>query len=827
MDPMGMPPPGLSPEPTPGTRYPMALPPPEMGLKPSAAGGDLPELDPFAPKYPAWLYRTDRDTGERVLTPPPEPDATQFQGWISSDALLYGELLRRFECDLRAYRRYTYGVGRSYDPDVDAAFVSDEVVIQVNKIASMIAGAPITVRYAWRTAAEREAAARMEQFARWFVAQWGIQHRTGSTDLLWDLAWYALVYGRQCVQIGNDLEDGDFPWWAEVLDPATCFPVWGKSKHGLLRMTRRFTASTGEVLDEYDPTGKDRIADRLLAKSATRTRTNDLDLTEDRTVEQVWTRWHRYTQVDTVRLELVAHELGVVPFLYNLAPGEAGSAAAPGNLSGTGLSATDIKRRGYGSESGSSRQRDIAEKGQSFFAPIRDALRQKEKLLGISMIAAEQTINPATTDTFPQGMKPPAGLDLTPGTRNTRFTGQQTEPSIPSMRPFDAGTLLAELNSELAKGMLPDVIFGTMEGSNITGFASDSLMAAAKDRINPYMSLTATTLADAVALAALLFRNFGHAAEGLADGVLIIPRANRGGGFVNGMKPAPAPAWAGAIVQKMMSLLAQPQQQAPTPTPFPPRGVLPTTVPNVGEAPPPNGMPPAPAGQPAPGPGLPPGGATPPPGDMMGMPGQGPGGSMIGMPGFVDPAWTLPSLPPADEPEVRIDRETIDMVAARPEISLEALGLSSRTALINYLTQAVQAKLMRRSTAMDQLPEIDDPLLEWQGIVAEDAFTDPDMLRLIHYPRALAQQGDVDGWLTYWATILLPQILTAMQPVMGQGPPAGLSPQGQPPSGPRGQAPIAQPGPNRGAVGGQNPAAMGQGPGSRGQPVGRPGGYGD
>jgi hypothetical protein len=192
------------------------------------------------------------------------------------------------------------------------------------------------------------------------------------------------------------------------------------------------------------------------------------------------------------------------------------------------------------------------------------------------------------------------------------------------------------------------------------------------------------------------------------------------------------------------------------------------------------------------------------------MPGMG---GMFGMPGYVDPRWTLPSLPPADEPEVRIDRETIDLVPARPQISLEALGLSSRTALINYLTQAVNAKLMRRSTAMDQLPEIDDPLLEWQGIVAEDAFTDPDMLKLIHYPRSLAQQGDMDGYLTYWAAILLPQIMATMQ---GMGQPQ------QQPGAPKGQSPIPQP-QRGGAVNGQNPAAQGQGPGSQGQPVGRPG----
>lgn len=205
------------------------------------------------------------------------------------------------------------------------------------------------------------------------------------------------------------------------------------------------------------------------------------------------------------------------------------------------------------------------------------------------------------------------------------------------------------------------------------------------------------------------------------------------------------------------------------------------------------------------------------------MPGQPPapavpagpmGAGLIGMPGYVSPEWTMPGEPPADAPLVSIDRETIDLVGGRPTVSLHTLGLSNRTVLSNYLTQLVNAKLMRRSTAMDAIPEITDPLAEWQGIIAEDAMVDPDMLRLIQYPRALAQQGDVEGWLTYWATILLPQIVGALQGM--QAPP-----QPPPPPGGGGQAPIPQP-QARGAVQGANPAAEGRGPGSEGAPVGRP-----
>lgn len=745
--------------------YPVAMPDPPMPtpIRPDLVipGMGGPPIDPYAPVYPAWLYTTDPNTGDRTLSPPAEPREDQLKDWAANDVLLYGERNRRFLKDLRLYRSLSVGVGKEFDPDTDAYFVDNEAAIQINKVAAMISQAPHKITYPWRTAQEREASAAMEAFALWFVDQWMLHHRQGTADLKWDMAWYALVYGRVVTQVSCDLDDGDFPWWVEVHDPATCYPVWGKGKHGMLRMTRRYTASTGDILDELDPDGQRDLAKQL---AGSRADVDDLDFTEDRTVDEIYTRWHRWLCVDGITVELTAHEYGIVPFSERLAPGEAGTATAP-DMPGTELTASDI-RRGWGTEGSNSRQRDIAQKGQSFFHAIRHALQQREKILGLSMIAAEQAVNPATVDTsdYP---KPAAKLVLKPGARNYRRRGEETAPAIPNPRPFDVSSLLGQLNAEVAKGLLPDVIFGQTEGSNITGFASDSLIAAAKDRIGPYFGVVQDSIADTIAIATTLFRNHGHLAEGLTDGALIVPRVNRGSGFLNGVKPAQSPPWAQGIVGKVVQTLAGPQ--------------------------------------------------------MPGMPAQmGPGGSpLIGMPGIVSPEWTMHGMPPADEPTIRIDRETIDLVGARPKISLETLGLNNRTVLINYLQQAVQAKLMPRGLAMDQLPEIEDSLAAWQQIVAEDAQTDPEMLRLIYYPRALAQQGDVEGFLTYWATVLLPQMVQSLMGGMGGPVEQPPDPDGPPPSG-GGQPPIQQPTPQN-AASGVNPAALGQGPGSQGGPVGRPG----
>jgi hypothetical protein len=195
------------------------------------------------------------------------------------------------------------------------------------------------------------------------------------------------------------------------------------------------------------------------------------------------------------------------------------------------------------------------------------------------------------------------------------------------------------------------------------------------------------------------------------------------------------------------------------------------------------------------------------------------GGSLIGMPGYVDPIWTIPATGiNEDEPVVYIDRVVIDTIAAPPRFEFNNLSLNNKTALINYLQLAVDSKLMPRSTAMAQLPENDNVVEAFQQILAEEGITNPEMLKNIYYPRALAEQGDFEGWLMYFINILMPQMLPILSPA-GMMPPGGAPPpQGGDDSG---QAPIKQPG--NSVASGRQAAQLGRGPGSQGQPVGTPG----
>lgn len=776
--------PGLAPRPSPGAPG-LAAPAP---------------VDDLAPRYPNWLYtsvtQTDPLTGEerriRTLSPPKEPDKAQFDAWITADTTLYGDLLSRLDDDILAYRGLGWGRGAQFDPDRDTPFIDSEVTLQINKIAAMVAGTPFTINYPSKTDKERKDAQAMESFALWAVAEWAYRHRlNGNSDLLHEIAWYLLVLGRAVTESRCDLDDADFPWFVWLHDPATCYPIFGDDKYGLRRMTRQYTTTLGEILDVYDPSGSKGLLATLSRERGKRRRAQQqADLLEEKTVSECHTRWHRYVAVEGQQIELVAHEYGEVPFCVEFAPGEPGAMGTPRLPAGRrrGRTAREVKL-GYADGGGRGRQRDLVEKGQSFLYPVRYALWQRERVLGEHMTAIALGNNPPTITENPYP-EPPEPLDMGPGGSNERKQGQRTTPVIPSPRPLDSGPVLTQLTAEIAKGMLPDVVFGQTDGANnISGFASDSLMAAAKDRIQPYLSGTEHLIADTLALMTRQFYNHGHLAEGLVDGQLIIPAANRAAGFAQGSKVARPPQWALPIIQRMFQ------------TALGPGGVL--------------GPPPLPG----PANAVPGGGgmeAAQPPMAVPGMGGIGTmGGGGLGQPGYVAPEWTMGALPEEDAPVVAISRQIIDRVSARPAVKLNNLGLSNKTVLSNYLGMLVRDKIMPRVIAMQQVPEIQDVVEAWTQIIAEDAQTNPQMLQMIYHPRALWEQGDLDGFFTYWATILLPAMAGPLMGLAGGGgPPTAAAPPGP------GAAP--PPGPEAAGVQGGSAAELGQGPGAEGAPVGRP-----
>jgi hypothetical protein len=707
------------------------------------------EVDDLEPVYPSWVYRTDKETGERVVSPPKKPTAAQWNSWIAADEMLWGDTVARFDKDLASFRGKANAVFHDFDPAKDTDYPSTEWAVQTTKLATMIGTTPPRVRHRGRTKAEDKAAQDLEDADLWFLERWKQLHAAqGGGPLLQDMAFSAGQFGRIIAQCFCDPTDPDFPWLPALMDPRTCYPFFG-DKHGLVRMTRKFTDTLGRVIDVFDPDGSEKLLKKWC--KGNKKDVNDLDLTQEVQVSDCTNRWYRFVTVDGIVVLDAAHRYGRVPYVVRLAPGEFGGGDAIPTSTGR-YSVMDV-RQGFGTMTASN-SRAMSERGVAFMHHVRPALRIREAVGSLAMTKLRQDVNPPliTTSPYP-GIPSPVAMYA--GGHTKRRPGEVTTPVLTNIPPSDFGAVMAMNSREVANGVLPDMVFGNVEQSNVSGFGVDTLTAAAKDRVQPYYDLVCDSLADMLELKNLEFFNDGHAYVGF-DGELVVPVRSRS---VSGSRPmGPMPSWATQIMQNedMEALMA---------------------------------------------------------------PGFASAKQITGGEGMEE-----------DPPEVVLSRDVLKKVGFRPKVTMVNIGLQSKTVMANYLKLLNDGKFIARQTGMEELPEVDRPDVEWDRILAEDAQTHPKMLELVEFPRALWNRGDVDGFLAYLATVLMPALMQAMGPP--QAPPGAAPPGGGPPA--LGGGDTMQPGgvpPFPGTPQPQGPQAPlgasmaqlpGMAPGSNGAPVGRP-----
>jgi hypothetical protein len=707
-----------------------------------------PPIDDLEPEYPAWLYRTDPETGRRVVRPPKKPTTAQWNSWVTSDEQVWGETVNRFDRDTAAFRGKQSQVFEDFDPAHDTPYESTEWAVQTTKLAFMIGTTPHKIRYRGRTTAEDTAAQDMEEADEWFLRVWAKAHASGGGgNLKVDMAMSAAQFGRIIVQCFCDPNDPDFPWSPALMDPRTCFPVFG-DKHGLVRMTRVFTDSLGRALETFDPEGENRVLSKW--KRSRKVDDNDLDLTQEVRVVDCANRWYRYVTIDGIVVLNEAHRYGRVPYVVRIGPGEWGSSSLAPGPNGR-YTRQEVHRGWTGVDSQSSPSLELAHRGVAFMHYARPAIAIREAVGSLALTSLRIAVSPPliTTSPYPG---PPSPVAMYARGHTKRRPGEVTTPVNPSPSPADFGAVMALNTREIANAVLPDMVFGNVEQSNVSGFASDTLIAAAKDRIQPYIDLSVDAIADVLECKNVLFRDHGHAYVG-ASGELAVPQRSR---RVNSRTSQPMPSWATQIMNgdDIEALLA---------------------------------------------------------------------------PGFASAQQITRGKPIQDDyPEIVLTRDMVKLVGARPEVTMVNIGLQSKTVLANYLKLLNDAKMISRNTAMEEIPEVDRSDSEWTRIKSEDAQTHPKMLELVEFPRSLWESGDVDGYLAYMATILMPALAQAMGPTP---PPAGGGPTGAPPAGgdamltPGGAPPFpGSPGPQgpQAPIGASMAQLPGMAPGSGGAPVGRP-----
>lgn len=132
---------------------------------------------------------------------------------------------------------------------------------------------------------------------------------------------------------------------------------------------------------------------------------------------------------------------------------------------------------------------DLVEKGVSVFHHILNTNRMSEIVYTLLLSETLKAQNPAyITYSMPQmaGVLPPP-LKTGPGAANQRVLNQQKVEMVPtSPRPTDTSPVMNKIQADTVEGSVNPAMYGSMDGSNIAGFAVQELMSAARDTITPY-----------------------------------------------------------------------------------------------------------------------------------------------------------------------------------------------------------------------------------------------------------------------------------------------------------------------------------------------------
>lgn len=492
--PMAGPPPPTAPPP--GAPAPMGPPPqlPPMDLEPY--------LEELKPLYPAW--QLDKD-GKNILAKK-KPSDGYIDAAIESDHRRHADLVNRMLEDIEWFRNEQADVFEDYDQSDIEEFRIADVPTAVQKICNMVHAIDEIYEWAYCNQQEMEDSQLLEDFSRWIVEQLTIQYAmTGSTLLKWDWTWYLLVYGRIVTRVLPAIEDKDFPWDVTHLDPATVFPYWSNTKMGMERCSLIYNGTVDEAIHRFGHLTKG-FTKKVLSKHKDDEGRPQLDHVGE--FREYYDGWYRRVTFDGITcLPTTAHELGYVPIVYTVGPGEAGAAIAPATRRANRMDVRDGVLVGSTLE-----PKDLASKGVCFWHHLKPTLKQTERVLSLAMTTAKQRINPPIGIESPYD-GPVKEVDFRTGAATKLRPGEKFVPLLNGVQPADLSILLAKLKEDLSKGSLPDAVFGTIDHSNVSGFAANSMTAAAKDMVLPVMRTIETHLASVIDMMLRQYRDVGHLAR--------------------------------------------------------------------------------------------------------------------------------------------------------------------------------------------------------------------------------------------------------------------------------------------------------------------------
>lgn len=460
---------------------------------PNAMAGDpvlgsmlatLPELPPFDP------YAGVPDTQKPGYMP--TFDAGTWQELANLDQEQYRDLLKRFSRDLALYRKRISAKPPGFDKQREIAFKSATIANIVNKLTNM--AAPLDARFEvpFKDETSKEHSQIMENWYGYLRTCEEIEYAVsgGASSLQWDEFFYLFLYGRLCCRILPNLSRPEHPFDVELVDPATVFPVWGGATEGLVRLTHRRQMSAIDVISTYMPVSEnlyERMQDSLIREFDFAPGEVSRSFYIERELIEGWDTWNQWVSWGDVEILNTPHKLGYVPWVYVMAKGEPRGMTTPeGKYWVSDWEDPDDPETWVAV----SDTVDLAEKGVSVFHHIINSDRMSEVVYTLLVTEVIKASNPATiTYSASQmaGMAPPP-LNFKPGGNNQRtLNAQRVEIAPTSPRPTDTSPVMGKLSSDITEGSVNPAMYGAVEGSNIAGFAIESMIAAAKDTVLPYL----------------------------------------------------------------------------------------------------------------------------------------------------------------------------------------------------------------------------------------------------------------------------------------------------------------------------------------------------
>jgi hypothetical protein len=521
---------GEEPQIPPAPEYGMSLTqggmPPAMGAEgsmaaappdPNAAMAQPPMADPNVAEGPEGT-EFDPVLAKMIAEPPKveviprraerrKPDVDLVRAMANSLEQLYADRNERIVRDIALYRQDISFVPGDFDRRHDTEVVSAKIPNLVNKLANMLSAPEPRIIVPFSDEQSKIASQAQENFGYWCRKLTKKYYsRSGGGNLQWDEFFYLLLHGTLVARVLPDPNDQDYPFYFSLINPSQCYPFFKGDKHGLDTMIRKYQSKASDIIGTYgnnDPAEERRLQKEMGYEPDVTL--GDLHEEEGETVEYWDTEWRAVLWRDMVILPPTRHKLDGVPFVVVSAKGEPKSLATP--LSARSSYLDEYGNTGYGPGRGE----DMAQKAVSVFHHLVHTNKLLEITHTLHLMEVEKALNPPTiTYVAPQYQgEDPGPLNLRKRGNNRRILNFHRVEAVPtSPRPTDVAPLLNTAMSDFAEGSLPAVAHGNESGSNVSGFAVESLIAVAKDATLPYTQAWEIYLAQVLELKLKHYKKF-------------------------------------------------------------------------------------------------------------------------------------------------------------------------------------------------------------------------------------------------------------------------------------------------------------------------------